>query len=133
MSRDPSNDDMPSAARTEGPLMDTSVLRGALVFHFRFKSIYDPMEIDQLQADMERLVQERPSPAYVLDMSRVEFISSGFLGLLISASTTLTQMGSKIRVCGLAPGIARVIKTTHLDRVLDIRPSVDDAVSDLPS
>lgn len=106
--------------------------KGAVVFRFTFKTIFDPLEIDQLQTDMERIVHTVRAAYYVIDMSNVEFISSGFLGLLISASATLKSMGAKVRVCCLTPGIARVIKTTQLDRVLDIRADLEQSVADLP-
>jgi anti-anti-sigma factor len=107
------------------------VRNGAVVLRFTFKTIFDPLEIDQLQTEMERLVRETRAACFILDMSRVEFISSGFLGLIITASTTLKTLGAKVRLCSVAPGILRVIKTTHLDKVLDLREDLDAATADL--
>jgi len=113
------------------PFAAVTVVRGAVVVKFAFKTMFDPMEIERLQGLMEELVRQTRAACYVLDMEVVEFVSSGFLGLLISASQTLKGMGSKTRLCRMAPGILRVIKTTHLDRVLDIRGTLDEAFADL--
>jgi anti-anti-sigma factor len=110
---------------------EVSTRKNAVILRFTFKSMFDPMEVDQLQNDIERIVRAAQLGVYVLDMGSVEFVSSGFLGLLISVSQTLRQLGASVRFCNLTPGIARVIKTTHLDQVLDIRTDADSATSDL--
>ena len=110
---------------------EVSARKNAVILRFTFKSMFDPMEVDQLQNDIERIVRASQVGCYVLDMGSVEFVSSGFLGLLISVSQTLKQLGASVRFCNLTAGIARVIKTTHLDQVLDIRTDVDAAVIDL--
>jgi anti-anti-sigma factor len=127
---------MPASAERSAPLpqsrfAEVSARKSAVVLRFTFKSMFDPMEVDQLQNDIEQIVRATQSATYVLDMASVEFVSSGFLGLLISVSQTLRQLGASVRFCNLTAGIARVIKTTHLDQVLDIRADVDAAVADI--
>lgn len=110
---------------------EVSARGAAVVLRFTFKSMFDPMEVDQLQNDIERIVRATQAGCFILDMRAVEFVSSGFLGLLISVTTTLRQLGASVRLCGLTAGIARVVKTTHLDQVLDIRTDVDAATADV--
>src|SRR4051794_39629146 len=98
---------------------------GGTVVRFSFRSIYDPFEVEAVKKELEAVVRDSQARVYVLDMGGVEFISSGFLGLLVTMTQTLRRAGAEVRVAALNAGIARVIKTTQLYRILDVRPSVD--------
>jgi len=69
------------------------------------------------------------STEVVLDMSGVVFIDSFGLGVLIGAVKRIQSHGGRLRVVVGEARVAAVLELTGLDRVLDLRDSVDDAVA----
>ncbi len=62
------------------------------------------------------------------DMSRVRFMNSSGLGMLISAMTTMRNAGGDFRLAGSNDGIRSALAITRLDRVFKHYESVDEAV-----
>ncbi len=64
----------------------------------------------------------------VADMSKVTWMNSSGLGMLISALTSLRGSGGDLRLANLSEKIKRPIKITKLDKVFLDFESVDQAV-----
>ncbi|MEU9395674.1 STAS domain-containing protein [Streptomyces sp. NPDC048324] len=60
----------------------------------------------------------------VLDASAVTFADSTFLNLLLN-----THHRTDLRIAAPAPQLRRILEITGADTLLDIRPTVDDAVT----
>jgi anti-sigma B factor antagonist len=54
----------------------------------------------------------------VVDLGSCEFIDSSGLGALIAGLKTARQAGGDLRIAGVGPQIATVLRLTNLDRVL---------------
>jgi len=67
-------------------------------------------------------------PNIVVDMSRVTWMNSSGLGLLISALTSLRSSGGDLRLAGLSERLQRPLKITKLDTVFKRFDSLEDAV-----
>lgn len=65
----------------------------------------------------------------VLDLSRVEFIDSTGLGVIVGSLKRVRGLGGDLRLAGAEPGVQRVFEMTGLDRVMPLWGSVDEAVS----
>ncbi len=66
--------------------------------------------------------------AIVLDFSRVEYISSVGLRVLMVASKGMRGNGSRIVLAAPQPVVAEILKISRFDRVLEIAPSVRRAL-----
>ena len=67
----------------------------------------------------------------VVDLSRVEFIDSAGLGVLIGIFKAARKGGRMARFAGVQQEVKHVMEIIHLDRILELCPSVESAVSDM--
>jgi len=100
-----------------------------LVITVTERSLFDPLKLDTLQKEFKQAVQNNPSPIYVLNMERVEFISSSFLGMLVSINKKFRAQNAPLRVCAVQSELKRAMTLARLDRLLDLRTDIDDALS----
>lgn len=85
----------------------------------------------QFQQQLEAAVTEAPELALVVDLNSVVFMPSLALGILVSINKKLQQSGRRCFLVGVQPDVLDVITVTGLQKLFDIRPSVDDALQQL--
>lgn len=64
----------------------------------------------------------------LLNMEGVTTIDSSGIGEVVSAYTTVTNRGGKIRLCALPPKVADILQITQLITVFDVLDDVDEGV-----
>jgi len=64
----------------------------------------------------------------VVDLSTTEFVDSSGLGALVSCLKSARQAGGDLRIVAPTDQVAMVLRMTNLDRILQPRASVDDAL-----
>jgi anti-anti-sigma factor len=65
----------------------------------------------------------------VVDLSRVTFLDSTLVGLLVGLHKRARQAGGRLALCGLGPHAREVLDRTRLDRVLHVYPGEAEAVA----
>lgn len=85
-------------------------------------------DIAALRGELHDAVKKNPSRAYVLDLGKVGFISSAFLGAMVELSKKFRTAGAQFRVCNVQSGILKVLQAGKLDTVIDIRTDLADAL-----
>jgi len=65
----------------------------------------------------------------VVDLSRVEFLDSTGLGVLVGAHRRLRAREGSLRLVCPHERLLKVFRITGLDNVFDIRPSVEEATT----
>ncbi len=63
----------------------------------------------------------------VVDLSRTTFLDSSALGVLIGALKRMRERGGRLDVVQPPLAVRRIFEVTALDRVLDLRDSLEDA------
>jgi anti-sigma B factor antagonist len=69
----------------------------------------------------------------VVDLSRVEFLDSCAIGVLIKVLKLVQDRGGRLILAGVNRHIHKILDITHLNNVLETRNSVDEALADLKS
>jgi anti-sigma B factor antagonist len=69
--------------------------------------------------------------ALLLDFSRVEYISSVGLRVLMMAAKQARECGARIAVAALQPVVGEIFEISRFNHVLDIHPSVREAIAKL--
>ena len=76
------------------------------------------------QAVMERLGKRR---RVVIDLRRVNFMDSAGVGALVSILKTLGE-DARLPLVSEKSGIRMLIEITRLDRLMPVRPSIEEAL-----
>lgn len=77
------------------------------------------LQVKELVAKGERKV--------VLDMADLSYVDSTGVGILAVCHGKLNNAGGELRLAGLVEMVAHILNLTHMDRVLKIYPTVNDA------
>lgn len=65
----------------------------------------------------------------VIDLSSVEYIDSGGLGILVSLHTTAKNRGGDIKLVSPSERVERVLGETKLNTVFSVYPNLDAALA----
>jgi anti-sigma B factor antagonist len=87
--------------------------------------------VERLGHQIRRAVDESGRAAFVLDLSRVTFMTSAALGLLMNMQAHLGKRGARFAVAGISGEVARVVEQTRLGQVMPVHQTVADAVEAL--
>ena len=64
----------------------------------------------------------------IVDLSATDFVDSSGLGALVSCLKSARQIGGDLRLVAPTEQVSMVLHMTNLDRILQPRASVDDAL-----
>lgn len=115
---------MPSDAHTVPPtLMDTptatrEVLEGVLVVSPKGPSLSEA-DASALLSDVVAQVPLARGRV-LMDMSKVEYMTSSGISMLVQLREACTREGGGLALCGLAAPLADVLKTTRVDRLFTV-------------
>jgi stage II sporulation protein AA (anti-sigma F factor antagonist) len=70
-----------------------------------------------------------PRPRIVVDLSRVTFMDSTGINILIAAHRTLTDAGGWIRLAAPGEAVMRTLQIVGVDAVIDCRETLRQALS----
>jgi len=71
---------------------------------------------------------EQGKRGFIVDLSSVEVMNSSGLGMLVSSLTTVRKFGAELVLAAVPEKIQRLLVITHLDRVFQQFPSVEEAL-----
>jgi anti-sigma B factor antagonist len=71
---------------------------------------------------------DKGKKSVIVDLSKVKFISSWGIGILIHGLTTAKNRDAKFRIAGASGYVIDSFKTIKIDSILDLYDSVEDAL-----
>ena len=102
----------------------------ATIVEFQTPSLMDPMVLDSISSDLVGLVDEMDRRILILDFSRVEYLSSQAIGIVITLHRKLAALAhSKLLLCGVKGKLVELLRITRLDRILTVKPTQKEAVN----
>lgn len=78
------------------------------------------------------LIDEKKIKKILIDMSKVEFADSSFLGAIVSGLKKISLIKGDIKIFGLQPSVNEMFQLTRLFKVFDIFDNKDDAIDSFP-
>lgn len=97
-----------------------------VVLTFKGKAMGGPSATD-LSNDIKKFIEEGKTNV-VADLSKVTFMNSSGLGILISTLTSLRNAGGDLKICGASDRIESLLIVTKLITVFDHHKTLDAAV-----
>lgn len=92
----------------------------------------DVATASQVRSDLLPLVNHG-LPVVVVDLSAVSFLDSTGLGTLLAVQRRADALDVALRLAAPRRGPRRALHITGLDRVFDVYPTLDDALSTAPT
>jgi anti-sigma B factor antagonist len=92
------------------------------------ENVLDAFEIESLGAALRAYVESSDTANLVIDLSKVEHLSSAALGMLVTLKSTAESGGGSLRLANVRHDLKKIFKLTKLDKVLKIHDDVESAV-----
>lgn len=102
------------------PRIEVEYAQNATVTTLTDEKILEQADIQALEDSIMPLIESSDEINLVIDFSKVKFLTSAVLGLLIRISKKVYESGGRLKLCSIDPKILEIFKITRLDRVFDI-------------
>ena len=113
------------------PKIDVEYVDDVVVVTLLLEKILEQSDIQVLQDSIMPLLDEKTGINLVIDFTNVRFLSSSVLGLLIRISKKIYEIAGQLRLCSIDAKINEIFRITRLDKVFQILPDKESAISDL--
>jgi anti-anti-sigma factor len=84
---------------------------------FNDASILGETNIKELEARVMKALDEAPAREIVLDFSKIRFMASSFIRLLVKIRQEVIDRGSQMSISNVHPKIHQIFEITSLDKV----------------
>jgi len=85
-------------------------------------------EAKPFQVTMRRVMESRPSRV-VVDLSRVDYMNTPGLAVMVEALQSARKSKTRLVLCGLNPKVEAILKIAKLNTVFEIVASLDAALA----
>jgi len=87
-------------------------------------------ELMSVETAVKRLIDEG-ARKLVIDVTRLEYIDSAGIGMLVACNGQMDRAGGKMRVAGAQGTVAKSFEVVHMDRITSLDADVDAALGKL--
>jgi anti-anti-sigma factor len=109
----------------EQQVLDLERNDAAVVARVRCTS-FDHRNTDQFRDELRAACEDTSREPFVLEMSRVEFMASLTIGVLVEHANRLKMDGRHLVVVGLTPNVDRAIRIAGLHDLFEVRACLED-------
>ena len=116
----------PQFRRSTGPFIREKEVEGVIVLSVD-RALKGTGEIS-LKERIDELVAEGRLQI-LIDMRDIPYVDSTELGRLIRAHLSVRKAGGRVRLCNVPDRVLSLLKITHLDTVLDLYSTEEEALA----
>jgi anti-sigma B factor antagonist len=87
-------------------------------------------ELMSLEAAVKRLIEDG-ARKLVIDVTKLEYIDSAGIGMLVACNGQIERSGGKMRVAGAQGTVAKAFEIVHMDRITSLDADVASACQNL--
>lgn len=89
----------------------------------------DIEEFDRLNESLLELIRGEPEGQWALDLSKLSYMGSAALGLLVNLRQQVKQAGGRLVLCGMSPQLLHIFKTCCMEKLFKIVKTRNDAIA----
>ena len=109
-------------------LYSTCSIDTAMVIVFKPSHILSADVVNEMHDTLKDLGKEAREPRFIFDFSRVGYLSSSALGMLLGLQRDFAGRDRRIKLVGMSDENEELFRITKLDRVFDIYDQVQAAL-----
>ena len=87
-------------------------------------------ELMGLEAAIKKIIVDG-ARKLVIDVSKLDYIDSAGIGMLVACNGQIDKAGGKMRVSGAQGTVAKAFEVVHMDRITSLDPDLDSAFRNL--
>ena len=106
--------------------------QGYTVIEFQTDALTHPLDLEPIGQGVYRLVDEGGHRRFLLDFTKVRYLSSQAIGIILTLNKKLSQFQGQdtaLVLCGVGPQLMQLLKITRLDKILKIVPAQKDVLA----
>ena len=107
----------------------THHMRDVTVVNLNDCSILDAQQVEELGEELSHLVDDRACRKIVIDFTKVKFLSSSALGVLIRLQKKSKEIKGSVALCGLRKELMQIFKITSLDKLFTFYDTEEQALT----
>ena len=88
----------------------------------------DSSEFDRLNESVLDVLGKEPGAGWVLDLSRVAYMGSAVLGLMVNIRQVVMKAQGKVVLCGMNDRLMRIFETCCMERLFKIVAGRPEAI-----
>ncbi len=104
-------------------------IQGVTVVDFGASTMLDAGIIDAIGQELYTLVDEKAAKRIALDFSKVRFLASQAVGVLITLRKKADAIGGEIAICAMREELKRVFKIMNLQKLFSFYPGEKEALA----
>jgi anti-sigma B factor antagonist len=95
-------------------------IQDILLVDFQHARVLDAQVIEAIGRDLYALVDQQARKKLILDFSKVEFLSSQMLGVIMTLHKKSAAIKGRVVLCGLRPELKKVFALMKIDKLVPI-------------
>ena len=88
----------------------------------------DFSEFDRLNDALLSEVGAEPGGRWVLDLSKLDYMGSASLGLMVNLRQQIKEAKGRLILCGMSPRLIQIFRTCCMEKLFKIARSRDEAL-----
>lgn len=84
---------------------------------------------NQLKEQAKKMLNDREITRLIVDLSRVSFIDSSGVGMLISLFKNIRERGGRMVLTSSSENVNKVLDLTRLDQIMEVYDNIEGAVA----
>lgn len=102
---------------------------GVTRIEFVDRNILDEANIQQIGAEITRIVDAKANPKILISFDNVDHLSSAALGTLITINNRIRSRDGQLRLANIDPQILEVFVITKLNKLFQIHDTTQQALA----
>ena len=100
----------------------------AQILELDLPELLDSSEFDELNESVLSLVQAQTAGSWIIDLSRVSYMGSAMLGLMVNLRQRIKSGGGRLVLCAMPPSLLQIFRTCCMERLFVIARSRAEAM-----